>query len=40
MKDKHVNDPFKSKCQLLIRKREKIGTKELKNPKTFIDYSQ
>ena len=26
--------------QLLINKRKKIGIKELKNPKTFNDYSQ
>ena len=28
------------KYQLLINKREKVGTKKLKNPKSFIDYSQ
>ena len=36
----HVKDPFESKYQLLINKREKIGIKKLKNPKAFIDYSQ
>ena len=34
-----VKDPFESKYQLLINEREKIGIKELKNPKAFIDYS-
>ena len=33
-------DLFKSKYQLLIKGTEKVGIKELKNPKTFIDYSQ
>ena len=36
----YVNDPLESKYQLLINEREKIGTKTLKNPKTFIYYSQ
>ena len=36
----NVKDPFKSKYKLLINEREKIGIKELKNPKEFIDYSQ
>ena len=36
----YVKDPFESKYQLLINGREKIGVKELKNPKPFIDYSQ
>ena len=35
----YVKDPFKSKYQLLIKGREKIGIKYLKNPKAFIDYS-
>ena len=35
-----VKDPFKSKYQLLINGREKVGIKPLKNPKEFIDYSQ
>ena len=33
-------DPFKSKNQLLINGQEKVGIETLKNPKTFIDYSQ
>ena len=36
----YVKDPFKSKCQLLINRREKVGIKKLQNPKAFIDYSQ
>ena len=36
----YVKDPFESKCRLLINGREKVGIKTLKNPKTFIDYSQ
>ena len=36
----YVKDPFKSNYQLLINGREKVGIKELKNPKAFIDYSQ
>ena len=36
----YVKDPFKSKYQLLINGREKVGIKTLKNPKAFIDYSQ
>ena len=36
----YVNDPFESKYQLLINGREKAGIENLKNPKTFIDYSQ
>ena len=36
----YVKDPFKSKCQLLINGREKVGIKKLQNPKAFIDYSQ
>ena len=28
------------KYKLLINVREKVGIKELKNPKAFIDYSQ
>ena len=31
---------FKSKYQLLINTREKIGTEKLKNPKALIYYSQ
>ena len=36
----YVKDPFKSKYQLLINGREKVGIENLKNPKAFIDYSQ
>ena len=36
----YVKDPFKSKYQLLINKRENVGIKRLKNPRPFIDYSQ
>ena len=36
----YIKDPSKSKCQLLISGRERVGLKELKNPKTFISYSQ
>ena len=36
----HVRDPFESKYQLLINRREEVGIKELNNPKAFIDYSQ
>ena len=33
----YVTDPFESKYQLLIKRREKVGTENLKNPKAFID---
>ena len=36
----YVKDPFESKYQLLINWRKKVGIKEIKNPKAFIDYSQ
>ena len=36
----YVKDPFKSKYQFLISKREKVEIKELKNQGAFIDYSQ
>ena len=36
----YVKDPFKSKYQLLITRREKVGIKELRISKEFIDYSQ
>ena len=36
----YVKDPFESKYQLLINRREKVGIENLKNPKAFIDYSQ
>ena len=35
-----VKYPLKSKSQLLIKGREKVGIKFLKNKKTFIDHSQ
>ena len=35
-----VKDPFEWKYQLLINRREKVGIKNLKNPKAFINYSQ
>ena len=36
----YVKDPFKSKYQFLINRREKAGIEKLKNPKALIDYSQ
>ena len=36
----YVKDPFESKYQLLINGTEKVGVKELKNSKAFVDYSQ
>ena len=36
----YVKDPFESKYQLFINGREKLGIKEIKNRKAFIDYSQ
>ena len=36
----YVKDPFESKYQLLINGQEKVGKKNLKNPKAFIDYWQ
>ena len=36
----YVKDPSEPKYQLFINRREKVGTKNLKNPKAFIDYSQ
>ena len=35
----YLKDPFESKYQLLIKEREKVGTKQ-RNPKAFTDYSQ
>ena len=35
-----VRDPIKSKYQLPMNNKEKVGIKILKNPKAFIDYSQ
>ena len=36
----YLNDPFKSKYQLLINGKEKVEIENLKNPKDFIDYLQ
>ena len=36
----YVKHPFKSKYQLFINGREKVGIKKLKNPKALTDYSQ
>ena len=36
----YVKDPSKSKDQLLINGREKVGIENLKNSKAFTDYSQ
>ena len=36
----YIKDPFESKYQLLNNGGEKVGIENLKNPKTFIDYSQ
>ena len=36
----YVKDPLKSKYQFLINGREKVEIENLKNPKTFIDYSR
>ena len=36
----YAKDPFKSKYQLHINKREKVEIKKLKNPKVFTDHSQ
>ena len=38
--DLQVKDPFESSYQFLINKREKVGIKNFKTPKAFIDYSQ
>ena len=36
----YVKDPLKSKYQLLINGREKVGIENLKSPKAFIHYSR
>ena len=36
----YVKNWFKSKYQLLIKGREKVGIEIFKNPKAFLDYSQ
>ena len=35
----YAKDPYKSKYQYLINKREGVGTNHFKDPKAFIDYS-
>ena len=36
----YVKVPLKSKYQVLINGRGKVGIKKLKNPNAFINYSQ
>ena len=36
----YIKDPFRSKYQLLIKGREKVGIRNLKNAKAFINFSQ
>ena len=36
----YVKDPFKSKYQLLMKGREKVGIESLKNPKLLIIHKQ
>ena len=36
----YVKDPFESKYQSLINRREKVEIKKLKNLEAFIEYSQ
>ena len=36
----NVKDPFESRYQLLIKKREKVDIKKITHPKAFIDYWQ
>ena len=36
----YIKNPFKSKYQLLINGKEKVGIKELKNLEAFIGCSQ
>ena len=36
----YTKDPFESKYQLLITRREKVEIKELRISKAFMDYSQ
>ena len=40
IKIQYVRDPFESKYELLINRKEKAGIKKIKNPKTFTDYSE
>ena len=34
----YAKDPYESKYQYLINKRESVGINHFNNPKTFIDY--
>ena len=36
----YAKDPYESKYQLLINKRESRGLKHLNGPKAFIEYSR
>ena len=36
----YVHDPFESKYQLFINKRDKVGMKNWRDSKAFIDYLQ
>ena len=38
--DLYAKDPFESKYQFLINKRESIGLKHLNDSKAFIEYSK
>ena len=35
----YAKDPYESKYQCLVNKRESVGINHFKNPKAFIDYS-
>ena len=35
----YAKDPYETKHQFLINKRESTGLKHFNNPKTFIEYS-
>ena len=34
-----AKDPYESKCQYLVNKRESVGINHFKDPKAFIEYS-
>ena len=36
----YVKNALKTKYQMLVTRREKAGTENLKTPKAFIDYSR
>ena len=36
----YAKDPYESKCQYLINKREGVGINHFNYPKAFIDYSK